>query len=283
MSSSMKTFRRRTLTISAGFLTSVLVMVDSGAIRTPMVSTLTEAEIESMAKRSMPSFGIAGAEPELPRVFINTNYAPPAGRTIAVPAGGAFRAASDQAQPGDIITLQAGATYMGNFTFPAKSGSGWIVIRSSAPDGSLPPPGARITPTYASALPKIATPNDRPALETLSGAHHYRLIWLEFIQATGVWQTTALFCLDQGGTQAAPNQLWHALILDGLYILGSPSTTLRLCIALSSSSSAIIDSYISDCHEVEADSQAIGGWSGAGPFKIVNNYLEGAGENFILG
>src|SRR5215468_1098595 len=88
MSSSMKTFRRRILTISAGVLTSVSVMVDCGAIRTPMVSTLTEAEIESMAKRSMPSLGISGAEPELPRVFINTNYAPPAGRTIAVPAGG---------------------------------------------------------------------------------------------------------------------------------------------------------------------------------------------------
>jgi len=279
----MKTFKRRTLTISAGFLTSVLVMVDCGAIRTPMVSTLTEAEIESMAKRSMPSPGIAGAEPELPRVFINTNYAPPAGRTIAVPAGGDFQAAIDQAQPGDIITLQAGATYTGNFTLPAKSGSGWIVIRSSAPDDSLPPPGARITPTYASALPKIATPNDRPALETLSGAHHYRLIGLEFIQGTGVSQTFALISLGDGQTQTSLDQLPHDLILDRVYIHGSPSTTLRRGIALNSASTAIIDSYISDCHEVGADSQAIGGWSGAGPFKIVNNYLEGAGENFILG
>src|SRR5262249_60459035 len=108
----MKTFRRRTLTISAGFLTSVLVMVDSGAIRTPMVSTLTEAEIESMAKRSMPSFGIAGAEPELPRVFINTNYAPPAGRTIAVPAGGDVQAPIDQPHPHAILTLHTHPSYI---------------------------------------------------------------------------------------------------------------------------------------------------------------------------
>src|SRR5262245_54702727 len=283
MSSSMKTFKRRTLTISAGFLTSVLVMVDCGAIRTPMVSTLTEAEIESMAKRSMPSPGIAGAEPELPRVFINTNYAPPAGQTIAVPAGGDFQAAIDQAQPGDIITLQARATYTGNFTLPAKSGSGWIVIRSSAPDDSLPPLGARITPTYAGALPKIATPNDRPALETLSGAHHYRLIGLEFIQGTGVSQTFALISLGDGQTQTSLDQLPHDLILDRVYIHGSPSDTLRRGITLNSASTAVIDSYISDCHEKGADSQAIGGWNGAGPFKIVNNYLEGAGENFMLG
>src|SRR5215831_19700317 len=281
MSSSMKTFRRRILTISAGFLTSVSVMVDCGAIRTPMVSTLTEAEIESMAKRSMPSLGIAGAEPELPRVFINTNYAPPAGRTIAVPAGGDFQAAIDQAQPGDVITLQAGATYTGNFTLPAKTGNDWIVIRTSAPDSSLPPPGARITPAHASIMPKIVTPNSQPAVEALSGAHHFRLIGLEFAVATGVPQTFSL--IELGDNQTSLAQLPHDLILDRLYIHGSPSITLRRGVTLNSASTAVIDSYISDCHEEGADSQAIGGWNGAGPFKIVNNYLEGAGENFMLG
>src|SRR5215510_4762983 len=136
--SNMTAFRRKALTISTGFLTSVLVMANCGARGTPMVSTFTEAEIESMAKRTMPSLGIAGPEPELPRVFIDTNYKPPTGRTIAVPAGGDFQAAINQAQPGDVITLRAGATYTGNFTLPTKSGSGWIVIRSSAPDGELP-------------------------------------------------------------------------------------------------------------------------------------------------
>jgi len=32
-----------------------------------------------------------------------------------------------------------------------------------------------------------------------------------------------------------------------------------------------------------ADSQAACGWNGPGPFKIVNNYLEGAGENIMFG
>jgi hypothetical protein len=276
----MTTFRR-TLTISIGLLTSALVMANCGAMRPPMASTLTEAEIEGMAKRSMPAHGIAGPEPELPRIFIDTSYNPPTGRTIAVPAGGDFQAAINQARPGDIITLKTGATYTGNFTLPAKSGSGWIVIRSSAPDGSLPQAGARITPAFADALPKIVTPNSGAALEALSGAHHYRFIGLEFALATGVPQVYSLVTLGAKETSLA--QLPHDLVFDRVYVHGSPSATLRRGITLNSASTAVIDSYISDCHEEGADSQAIGGWNGAGPFKIVNNYLEGAGENFMLG
>ncbi len=279
----MNTYRSGILTLSAGFLTSILVMVNCGAMRTPVVSTLTEEEIESMTKRAMPALRAPGAEPELPRVFLDTNYTPPTGKTIAVPEGGDFQAAINLAQPGDTITLQAGATYTGNFTFPAKSGSGWIVIRTSAPDATLPSPGARITPSFASALPKIATPNIRPALETLSGSHHLRLIGLEFIQAAGVTETLAMIVLGDGETQTSLSELPHDLILDRVYIHGRPSTTLRRGIALNSASTAIIDSYIADCHEQINDSQAIGGWNGAGPFKIVNNYLEAAGENFFLG
>jgi hypothetical protein len=275
------TFRRRTLTISAGFLTSVMALANCGAIRAPMEGALTEAEIEGMAKRTMPALGIAGPEPELPRVFIDTNYNPPTGRTIAVPAGGDLQAAINQAQPGDVITLRAGATYTGNFTLPAKSGSGWIVISSSAPDGELPRPGARITPAFAGALPKIVTPNSGAALEALSGAHHYRFIGLEFALATGVPQVFSLVTLGAKETSLA--QLPHDLVFDRVYVHGSPSATLRRGITLNSASTAVIDSYISDCHEEGADSQAIGGWNGAGPFKIVNNYLEGAGENFMLG
>ncbi len=45
----------------------------------------------------------------------------------------------------------------------------------------------------------------------------------------------------------------------------------------------IVDSHFSDFKEVGADSQAIAGWNGPGPFRIINNYLEGAGENVMFG
>src|SRR5262245_11454915 len=277
----MKTLRRSKLAIAIVFLASVLVSVNCHLSGTEAASTFTPAEIESMAKRVAPAVGITGALPELPRVFINTTYAPPTGRTIAVAAGGDFQAAIDQAQPGDVVTLQAGATYTGNFTLPAKTGSNWIIIRTSAPDNSLPPPGSRITPAYAGALPKIVTPNSQSAMKALNGSHHFRFIGLEFAMASGVPQATSLVELGEDETSLA--QMPRDLILDRLYIHGSPAASLRRGVTLNSASTAVIDSYIADCHDEGSDSQAIGGWNGAGPFKIVNNYLEGAGENFILG
>jgi hypothetical protein len=45
----------------------------------------------------------------------------------------------------------------------------------------------------------------------------------------------------------------------------------------------VINSYLSDFKEVGADSQALAGWNGPGPFRIANNYLEAAGENVMFG
>ncbi len=221
------------------------------------------------------------AEPELPRTYLDTTYTPSQRTPIYVPAGGDLQAAIDRARAGDVITLQAGASFTGNFTLPPKSGTDWITIRTSAPDSSLPAPGTRITPSFAGALARILTPNVAPAIEALSGAHHYRLIGLEIAAAPSAPFVYSLITLGGGETSLA--QLPHNLILDRLYIHGSARFTLRRGVQLNSASTAIIDSYISDCHEVGVDSQAIGGWNSPGPIKIVNNYLEGAGENFMLG
>ena len=54
--------------------------------------------------------------------------------TIVVPAGGDFQAALNQAQPGDVITLEPNATYIGNFVLPNKGTvNDYITIRSAAP------------------------------------------------------------------------------------------------------------------------------------------------------
>src|SRR6266511_2495055 len=226
---------------------------------------------------------LAAGEPEPPRVYLDTTYTAPKGRSIEVKAGGDFQAALNQAKPGDAITLEAGATFTGNFTLPNKSGSGqseWIVVRSSAADSNLPPPGTRITPSYSNVLPKIFIPNSDPAIKTSSGAHHYRFIGLEIGHKAG---SRIYAIVDFDGGQTSLSQVPHDLIVDRCYIHGNPSDTSRRGVALNSASTAVIDSYISECHEFGADSQAIAGWNGPGPFKIVNNYLEGAGENFILG
>src|SRR5438445_12179875 len=84
-----------------------------------------------------------GLSPELPRVVLDTTLVPPTGKTIAVAGGGDGQAALNAAQPGDVITLVAGATFTGSFTLPHKLGIGWIIVRTRAPDSRLPKSGAR--------------------------------------------------------------------------------------------------------------------------------------------
>jgi hypothetical protein len=130
---------------------------------------------------AQPVIATAQAVPELPRATVDTSPPAPPARTIALDAGADLQAALDAAVPGDMISLAAGATFTGNFILPAKSETGWIVIRSSAPDASLPPLGTRITPAHGAALPKVVSPNASPAIATAPGAHHY---WLSAIEVT---------------------------------------------------------------------------------------------------
>jgi hypothetical protein len=229
---------------------------------------------------------------ELPRATVDTTPVPAPGRRINVRAGGDFQAALDMAQPGDVIRLEAGATFTGNFTLPNKEGrrpsprsSGrgrdWITIRTSAPDIRLPAPGTRLTPEDACVLPKIVSPNTQPALTAAPGAHHYRFVGVEFTVAGGIPINYNLILL--GEQPASLADVPHDLIFDRVYIHGQPQVNARRGIALNSASTAVIDSYIADFHELFFDTQAIAGWGGPGPFKIVNNYLEAAGENLMFG
>jgi len=219
--------------------------------------------------------------PTPPRVFVDTSYTPPAGRTIAVGAGGDLQAALRAAQPGDVIALEPGAIFRGNFSLPKKAGSGWVVVRSGAPDEKLPAPGTRVTPTFASVMPKIVSQSSGPAVYTEPGAHHYRFIGIEFSadpSAKTIYSIVAF-----GGDQVSDADTPHDLILDRCYVHGHPALTSSRGVLLNSASSAVIDSHVSEIHAEGHDSQAVLGYNGRGPFKIVNNYLEGGAENIMFG
>ena len=41
------------------------------------------------------------------------------------------------------------------FGFHGNEGSGWIVITGTSSDARLPPPGQRVNPSHAAAMPKL--------------------------------------------------------------------------------------------------------------------------------
>jgi hypothetical protein len=227
---------------------------------------------------------IGPTDPELPRVVLDTRYLPPSGTVRTVAAGGNLQAAIDAAQPGDILLLEAGATFTGNFTLPAKTGSEWIVIRSAAPDASLPAAETRVTPAFSAVLPKLISPNTVSTLRAMPGAHHYRLIGIEITVVSNITQNSEIVKLGDGSSaQNSLTQVPYDIILDRVYVHGHSSLNVGRCVAFNGGATAVIDSYLADCHAKGFDSQAIAGWNGPGPFKIVNNYLEGAGENIMFG
>ncbi len=54
------------------------------------------------------------------------------------------------------IYISPGTTCVGNYSLPVNTGTGWIVVRTAAPDSSLPPEGVRIDSTYSSVMPTVS-------------------------------------------------------------------------------------------------------------------------------
>lgn len=201
---------------------------------------------------------------------------------VYVAAGGDLQAAIDRAVGGDTIFLQAGATFVGNFRLKVHAGSGVVTIRSSAPDAQLPAPGARISPSHAPLLPKLRSATTQPVFATAPGAANWRLQTLE-LQSTdrGLYDIVTLG--EGSSAQATLDRVPQNITLDRVYIHADPQHGQKRAIALNSGQTVIRDSYIEGIRALNQDSQAIAGWNGPGPYTIENNYLEAAGEVFILG
>jgi hypothetical protein len=203
-------------------------------------------------------------------------------RIITVGPKDNFLAALNAAQYGDMIVLQAGIAYSGGFVLPAKRGTGEITIQSSRL-GELPE-GARVSPSQSALFAKLQTPNAEPVLKTEAGAHHYRFQGIEFSTTTAGVKVYDLLRLGESRQeQKTLDAVPHHLVIDRCYIHGFDTQDLQRGISLNTAETTISNSYISNIHGLGYDTQAIAGWNGPGPYHIINNYLEGAGENILFG
>ena len=221
----------------------------------------------------------SASAPAAPQASVQVAEMPSPARTVHVPAGRSLQAALDNARRGDVITLDPGATYQGPFRLPRIEGNGWIVITSRQADDDLPNAGERVQPAHWARMPKLVSAS-APVIAADPGAHHFRLLGLEIAPVAGANLRTLI---DLGSEASAVTTVPHDLVIDRCYLHGDPERGARRGIALNARNVAIVDSHFADFKEVGADSQAIAGWNGPGPFRIANNYLEGAGENVMFG
>jgi hypothetical protein len=201
--------------------------------------------------------------------------------------------AIDDAQPGDTIVLRGGETYVGHFVLPVKNNpSGLdIVIRS---DASGPQAGVRLVPDgYAGAntnrgsLARLIGRGGQwkttPVIAVDPGASHYRI---ELLDIDGIAQE-GYYTLLEIGTNNSRQATWasvpSSIVLDRLFIHGHPTKGQQRCVGLNGRDVQVLNSYIVGCASFAVDAQAIGAFNSPGPMKIINNYLEGTGENILFG
>jgi len=257
---------------------------------------------------NVPNFGPPDGPAILPTsCFYTALSATPSNGTVRpVLANGNLQATINQAQCGDTITLQAGASFLSSsagFVLPAKpcDNNHWITITTSSYN-LLPPEGQRLTPCYSG----VKSLPGRPAFACLSSqvvtaqvvaniahhapaafvlapnANHYRFIGLEITRP--VAGKTASLVRTNNATQ---------IIFDRVWIHGVAINDTSTAIGLDSGSSyiALIDSYANDFHceavtGICVDSHVLFGGLGnlgGGPYKIVDNFLEASAEGILFG
>jgi len=256
----------------------------------------------------LASSGTFDGPAELPREFVHSAmaYTPAPGSVINVVEGGDPQSALNNAKCGDTIELQAGATYMGLFSFPAKAcdDNHWIVVRTSSPDSALPQEGTRITPCYAGvpSLPGrpdfhcVSTANVMAKLvmesktgsgpiQFASGANHYRLLGLEVTRRNRGSVVYSLASIVPDGTA-------DHIVFDRLWMHGTAQEETGRGIQLGGTTYiAVVDSFFTDFHCIAktgacGDSQAISGGTGdhvMGLYQIVDNFLEAAAQSILFG
>lgn len=203
-----------------------------------------------------------------------------------VTAGQSLQSAVNSAQPGDVISVEAGATFQGPLQLPVKVGDQEIIVQSSRVSEL---PQGRVGPVHAGLMPKIVAldatqVNDPQAIKASAGAHHFKFDGIECLPAS----TAKIFyeLIKFGGArdeQKTLDSVPHHLKLDRCLIHGLPDNSFQRGLSLNSSDTEITRCYFNEIHGQGMDSQAIASWNTPGRNKIIDCNLEAAAENVMFG
>ena len=255
-----------------------------GRNNSPLLFLLLAIGVLNVAATAQSSQPVA----QLPNFYIDTTWNPPTGGTTwAAHTAADLTSALSNSQPGDIIVLDAGATYTGNFHLTVKSNPNnkWIYVVSSALANL--PAGTRVSAASASSMPKIVTPNVAAAFQ-VDGGDHIRLAGLEITAASNYpsgCPGSGANCMTYFliGSQFPPNPMGNNITVDRCYVHGGPTQDLQQAITSNWTYAAVIDSYIDDVHIKGFDSVGLAQFDSTGPTKYVNNYVSASTENIMFG
>ena len=117
-----------------------------------------------------------------------------------------------------------------------KAEAEYILITTAT---ALPPPGARIDPSYKPSLATIRSSTTSSALSTAAGASYYRIVGVAFeANQNGSGDIIALGRADQTTLASIP----HHIELDRVLIAGNPSVGQKRAIAANAISVSILNS-----------------------------------------
>jgi hypothetical protein len=73
------------------------------------------------------------------------------------------------------------------------------------------------------------------------------------------------------------------IVIDRCWIHGNPTDDTQRGVLLNGSYLAVIDSTVTDIHKVNTDTQGMLAWTGTGPLKLANNFVEGGSSSIGFG
>ncbi len=254
---------------------------------------------------------LQGYDNPKPMVLGATIFNVPAGAD-PVANGAAFRTALANAQCGDTIVLTAGAEYE-TYTYPNSvvgepfkltnkttgcngTESDYITIRTSN-ISDLPAEGSRVGLEHMSAMAKLVTGNNYSVLKFMPGAHHWKIVGIEFRNTLAASQKGHTPNLVDGDDNTPlglepKNIIFDRSIFHPIEDITQPDSDFRSAnrgIHLDGVNITIKNSYFSNftgkyynSNEM-IDTEAILIISGPGPYLIENNFLEAWFNNIFTG
>jgi len=180
--------------------------------------------------------------------------------TTHLPAGADLQTALNNARSGDVLTLERGASYQGNFVPPVRDPRRTVTVRTV---GTLP--NRRIRPTDP--LATLVSGNNDPTLVFDPGACDWK------------FDAVNVACGVQEGIVA--QDAARILLVRVLMVAGEAGQ--KRGIRGNGTNITLTRSHIANIGLAGQETQAFCAWDGAGPYTVHDNYLEAAGVNVLFG